>query len=157
MKVRDAMNKDVITCRPDDQISKLVELFKENHISGLPVVEDDKVVGIVSETDLIKLFKAPEFSDDIFLPSPFEIIEMPIRSVIRFDEFKKALEDIRLKPVKDIMKKKVYSISPESSLEDASGMMVKYRVNRLPVIDNGKLVGIIVRSDIIRGLSKEQE
>ncbi len=157
MKVRDAMNKDVITCRPDDHISKLVELFKENHISGLPVVENAKVVGIVSETDLIKLFKAPEFSDDIFLPSPFEIIEMPIRSVIRFDEFKKALEDIRLKPVKDIMKKKVYSISPESSLEDASGMMIKYRVNRLPVIDNGKLVGIIVRSDIIRGLSREQE
>lgn len=157
MKVKDAMNIDVITCKPDDPVSTLVDLFKNNHISGMPVVENEKVVGIVSETDLLKLFKTPEFSVDMLLPSPFEIIEMPIRSVIRFEEFKKALEDIRMKPVRDIMKKKIYSISPDSTLEDASNMMVKYRVNRLPVIENGKLVGILVRSDIIRGLSKEQE
>lgn len=157
MKVKDAMNIDVITCKPDDPVSTLVDLFKNNHISGMPVVENEKVVGIVSETDLLKLFKTPEFSVDMLLPSPFEIIEMPIRSVIRFEEFKKALEDIRMKPVRDIMKKKIYSISPDSTLEDASNMMVKHRVNRLPVIENGKLVGILVRSDIIRGLSKEQE
>lgn len=157
MKVKDAMNRDVITCKPDDTLSTLVDLFKNKHISGMPVVESEKVVGIVSETDLLKLFKTPEVSEEMFLPSPFEIIEMPIRSVIRFEEFKKALEDIRIKPVKDIMKKKVYFISPDSSLEDASSMMVKHRVNRLPVIENGKLVGILVRSDIIRGLSKELE
>lgn len=157
MKVKDAMNIDVITCKPDDPVSTLVDLFKNNHISGMPVVENEKVVGIVSETDLLKLFKTPEFSVDMLLPSPFEIIEMPIRSVIRFEEFKKALEDIRMKPVRDIMKKKIYSISPDSTLEDASNMMVKHRVNRLPVIENGKLVGILVRSDIIRCLSKEQE
>lgn len=157
MKVKDAMNIDVITCKPDDPVSTLVDLFKNNHISGMPVVENEKVVGIVSETDLLKLFKTPEISMDMLLPSPFEIIEMPLRSVIRFEEFKKALEDIRMKPVRDIMKKKIYSISPDSTLEDASNMMVKYRVNRLPVIENGKLVGILVRSDIIRCLSKEQE
>ncbi|MDD5615562.1 MAG: CBS domain-containing protein [Candidatus Methanoperedens sp.] len=157
MKVKDAMNIDVITCKPDDPVSTLVDLFKNNHISGMPVVENEKVVGIVSETDLLKLFKTPDISVDMLLPSPFEIIEMPIRSVIRFEEFKKALEDIHMKPVRDIMKKKIYSISPDSTLEDASIMMVKHRVNRLPVIEKGKLVGILVRSDIIRGLSKEQE
>lgn len=154
MKVKEAMNKNVITCKPDDNIGTLVELFKNNHISGMPVVEKEKVVGIVSETDLLKLFKAPEVSTDMFLPSPFEIIEMPIRSVMRFEEFKKALGDIHMKPVRDIMKKKIYTTSPDSTLEDASNMMVKQKVNRLPVIENGKLVGILVRSDIIRGLSK---
>ena len=157
MNIKDAMNIDVITCKPDDPVSTLVDLFKNNHISGMPVVENEKVVGIVSETDLLKLFKTPEISVDMLLPSPFEIIEMPIRSVIRFEEFKKALKDIHMKPVRDIMKKKVYSISPDSTLEDASSMMVKHRINRLPVIENGKLVGILVRSDIIRCLSKEQE
>ncbi|TRZ91667.1 MAG: CBS domain-containing protein [Methanosarcinales archaeon] len=155
MIVKDAMNIDVITCKPDDPISTLVDLFKNNHISGMPVVENEKVVGIVSETDLLKLFKTPEFSADMILPSPFEIIEIPIRSLIRFEEFKKALQDIHMKPVRDIMKKKIYSISPDSTLEDASNMMVKHSVNRLPVIEKGKLVGILVRSDIIRGLSKE--
>lgn len=154
MKVKEVMNKNVITCKPGDNIGTLVELFKKNHISGMPVVEKEKVVGIVSETDLLKLFKAPEVSTDMFLPSPFEIIEMPIRSVIRFEEFKKALDDIHIKPVRDIMKKKIYTTSPDSTLEDASNMMVKQKVNRLPVIENGKLVGILVRSDIIRGLSK---
>ncbi len=154
MYVKEAMNKKVITCKPGDNIGTLVELFKNNHISGMPVVEKEKVVGIVSETDLLKLFKAPEVSSDMFLPSPFEIIEMPIRSVMRFEEFKKALGDIHMKQVRDIMKKKIYTTSPDSTLEDASNMMVKQKVNRLPVIENGKLVGILVRSDIIRGLSK---
>lgn len=154
MNVKEAMNKNVITCKPGDNVGTLVELFRKNHISGMPVVEKEKVVGIVSETDLLKLFKAPEVSSDLFLPSPLEIIEMPIRSVIRFEEFKKALDNINIKLVRDIMKKKIYSTSPDSTLEDASNIMVKQKVNRLPVIDNGKLVGILVRSDIIRGLSK---
>jgi CBS domain-containing protein len=157
MNVKEAMNTEVITCKPGDPVSKLVELLKKHHISGMPVVDNEKVVGIVSETDMLKLFKVPEVSSDMFLPSPFEIIEMPIRGMIRFEEFKKALEDIRMKPVKDIMKKKVYSVSPDLSLEEASNLMVKHRVNRLPVIEKGKLVGILVRSDIIRGLSKEEE
>jgi len=111
MNVKEAMNTEVITCKPGDPVSKLAELLKKYHISGMPVVDDGKVVGIVSETDMLKLFKAPEASSDMFLPSPFEIIEMPIRSVIRFEEFKRSLEDIRMKPVRDIMKKKVYSVS----------------------------------------------
>ncbi len=156
MKIKDVMNKDVITCKPDDPVSILAKLFKENRISGMPVVEKGKVVGIVSETDLLKLFETPQFSGELWLPSPFEVIEIPIRNLVRLEEFKKALEDMKLKPVGDIMKKSVHSISPEDSLEEASSRMVKYKVNRLPVIENGKLVGIVARSDIIRGLSESE-
>ncbi len=153
MKIKDVMNKDVITCGPDDTLSRLAQLFREKHISGMPVVEKGKVVGIVSETDLLRLFKNPELSGDLWLPSPLEIIEIPIRNLVRFEEIKKVLEDMKSKPVKDIMKKTVRSVSPEDSLEEASDRMVRYKINRLPVIDNGKLVGIVARSDIIRGLS----
>ena len=153
MKIRDVMNKNVVTCKPDDPVSILAKLFKEYHISGMPVVEKGKVVGIVSETDLLKLFKTPEISGELWLPSPFEVIEIPIRNLVRLEEFKKALEDMKMKPVREIMKKSVHSVSPEDSLEKASSMMVKYKVNRLPVIENGKLVGIVARSDIISGLS----
>ncbi len=153
MKIRDVMNENVITCKPSDPVSTLARLFKENHISGMPVVENGKVVGIVSETDLLKLFEIPEISGELWLPSPFEVIEIPIRNLVRLEEFKKALEDMKMKPVKDIMKKSVHSISPEDTLEKASTMMVKHKVNRLPVIENGRLVGIVARSDIIKGLS----
>jgi CBS domain-containing protein len=153
MKIKDVMNKDVITCKPDDPVSVLAKLFKENHISGMPVVEKGKVVGIVSETDLLRLFETPEVSGELWLPSPFEVIEIPIRNLVRLEEFKKALEDLKLKPVRHIMTKPVYSISPGDSLEEASSRMVKYKVNRLPVLENGKLVGIVARSDIIKGLS----
>ena len=153
MKIKEVMNKDVITCAPDDSLSHLANLFKENHISGLPVVDKGKVVGLVSETDLLKLFKMPEFSNELWLPSPFEIIEIPIRNLVKIEETKKALENIKLRPVGDIMTTEVHAISSQDDLEDASSIMVKYNVNRLPVIDNGKLVGIVARSDILRGLS----
>ncbi len=157
MKIRDVMNKDVITCKPDDPVSTLARLFKEKHISGIPVVEKGKVIGVVSETDLLRCFKTPELSSGLWLPSPLEIIEIPIRSIVRFEEAKKALENMKLKPISDIMTRSVHSISPDDSLEEASSRMVKYKVNRLPVIENGKLVGIVARSDIIRGLSAVQE
>ncbi|MCZ7393308.1 MAG: CBS domain-containing protein [Candidatus Methanoperedens sp.] len=153
MKIKDVMNKDVITCKPDDPVSILAKLLKEYHISGLPVVEKGKVVGIVSETDLLKLFEIPQFSGELWLPSPFEVIEVPIRNLVRLEEFKKALEDLKMKPVRDIMNKTVHAISPDDSLEEASSIMVKHKVNRLPVIEKSKLVGIVARSDIIRGLS----
>ena len=157
MKIKDVMNKDVITCGPDDPLDIVARLFKENHISGMPVVENGEVVGLVSETDLIRLFNFPEFSNELWLPSPFEIIEIPIRNIMRFEETKKAIENMKQRPVKDIMVRSVYSVSPEDSLEDASGIMIKHKVNRLPVIENNKLVGIVARSDIIRGLSETVE
>ena len=156
MKVKDVMNKNVITCKPDDTLGYLSTLFKGNHISGMPVVENGKVVGIVSETDLLRLLKTPEFSGELWLPSPLEVIEVPLRSLVRYEEFKKSIEEAKLKPVRSIMKKTVHSISPEDSLEEASTRMVRYKVNRLPVIENGKLVGIVARSDIIRGLSSAE-
>jgi len=157
MKIKDVMNKDVIVCKPEDTLGHLADLFKKNHISGIPVVDKGKVVGLVSETDLIKLFRTQEFSNDLWLPSPFEIIEIPIRNLVKFEETKKFLENMKLRPVKDIMTRTIHAISPDEELEDASAMMVKYKVNRLPVIENGKLIGIVARSDIIKGISESAE
>ena len=153
MNVKDVMNSDVVSCRPDDEISNAAQLLKEHDISGLPVVEDGKVVGIVTEADVLKLLEVPEHGG-LWLPSPFEVIEIPIRELINWEDTKHMLTDIGTKPVKEIMESEVYAISADSSIEDASSIMVKHKVNRLPVLDDGELVGIITRGDIIRGLAE---
>ena len=153
MNVKDVMNSDVVSCRPDDEISNAAQLLKEHDISGLPVVEEGKVVGIVTEADVLKLLEVPEHGG-LWLPSPFEVIEIPIRELINWEDTKHMLTDIGTKPVKEIMESEVYAISADSSIEDASSIMVKHKVNRLPVLDDGELVGIITRGDIIRGLAE---
>ncbi len=153
MNVKDVMNSDVISCRPDDEISNAAQLLKEQNISGLPVVDEGKVVGIVTEADILKLLEVPGHGG-LWLPSPFEVIEIPIRELINWEDTKHMLTDIGSKPIRDIMESEVYAISADSSIEDASSMMIKHKVNRLPVLDGETLVGIITRGDIIRGLAE---
>jgi len=152
MKVKDGMNKKVITCAPSDVISDVTKKLREHNISGLPVVERKKVVGVITESDILKLLRTPEYSDELWLPSPLELIEVPIRELIEWTKTKKALEKIGNKPVAKVMTQRVHTISPEESIEKAAEMMVKYHVNRLPVVEGDKLVGIITRGDIIAGL-----
>ena len=153
MNVKDVMNSNVVSCKPDDEISSAAQLLKEHNISGLPVVDEGKVVGIVTEADLLKLLEVPEHGG-LWLPSPFEVIEIPIRELINWEDTKHMLADIGSKPIRDIMESEVHTISAASSIEDASSMMIKHKVNRLPVMDDGMLVGIITRGDIIRGLAE---
>jgi len=153
MKVRDVMNPDVVVCSPEDTIGDVARLLKQNNISGLPVVDDGKVVGIVSEGDLLRLLEVPEHGG-LWLPSPFEVIEVPIRELINWEDTKRMLEDVGSQPVADIMKEKVYTVSPEDSIEKASESITRHKINRLPVVENDKLVGIVTRGDIIRGLGK---
>ncbi|HJH30140.1 MAG TPA: CBS domain-containing protein [Methanosarcinaceae archaeon] len=153
MNVKDVMNSDVVSCKPDDEISSAAQLLKEHNISGLPVVAEGKVVGIVTEADVLKLLEVPEHGG-LWLPSPFEVIEIPIRELINWEDTKHMLTDIGTKPIKEIMESEVYTISMDSSIEDASSMMIKHKVNRLPVLDDETLIGIITRGDIIRGLAE---
>ncbi|WP_135609510.1 CBS domain-containing protein [Methanococcoides sp. AM1] len=152
MKVKDIMSSSVIVCSPEDSISSVAQLLKKEDISGVPVVSDSNVMGIVSEVDLLKLLEIPEHGG-LWLPSPFEVIEIPIRELISWEDTKKMLSDVGSKPVSEIMVKDIFTVSLDSSVEDASRLMTKHKVNRLPVLDGDKLVGIITRGDIIRGLA----
>ncbi len=152
MKIKDVMNSDVIYCKPDDRISDVAQMLRKNDISGMPVVEKEKLIGLISELDLLQLLEIPRH-DTYWLPSPFEVIEIPIRELISWEEAKRMLTDIGTKPVKEIMRTKIYTISPEDSIEEASTIMIKNKINRLPVVSEGKLVGIVTRGDIIKGLA----
>jgi CBS domain-containing protein len=117
------------------------------------VITCQRLAGIVTESDLLKLLELPEHRQGLWLPSPLEIIEIPLRELIGWEEAKKALTDVGDKPVHTIMTKHVHTILPDDSIEAASTLITSHRINRLPVIENDQLVGIVTRGDIIRGLA----
>ena len=153
MKVKDVMNTNVVFCKPDDTAREVAKILNENNISGVPILDGDELVGIISEGDLLKLLIIPE-KGELWLPSPFEVIEVPIREYLGWEDTKKILSDVGSTKVEEIMTKDVHTISSEASVEEASEHMVRHRINRLPVIEDDQVVGIVTRGDIIQGLAK---
>lgn len=153
MKVQDVMTRDVVTCKPNDTIESVVKLMSEKDISGLPVADDGKVVGIVTEADIMRLLSVPRPSGTLWLPSPLEVLfEIPVKELLQLRKLQQSYKDVGEQTVDTIMRKDVISISPDADIEDAAALMVRHKVNRLIVLKDGKLVGIITRDDIIHGL-----
>ncbi len=153
MLVSDIMTRDVIACKPSDTVRSVVKLMSDRDISGIPVVEADKVAGIVTEADIMRLLAVPEPSGTLLLPSPLEVLlEIPLKELIQLRRLQTNVKDVGEQAVGTIMRKDVLSISPDDDIEDAASRMVEHKVNRLVVLKDGKLVGIITRDDIIHGL-----
>ncbi len=152
-KVRDFMNTEVICFSPDDSIFKVAKVFSEKNISGAPVVEKGKVVGIISISDIVKFLGMKLINAEVSqIPSLSLLLLNFIKTGKEFLGFKKEMERISKTKIKDVMSKKVISIHPDASLVEAACLMEKHDVNRLPVIENDKLVGIIARADLIKAL-----
>jgi CBS domain-containing protein len=157
MKVEEVMTSEVITCSPADPIRQIVKMMGEKNISGLPVVDNGKLVGIVTEGDIAKVLAGPSVSSTLWLPSPFEVLlEIPIKDIMELRRLQKSVKDVGEKPVSDVMSRDPITIEPANDIGDASALMVHYKINRLPVVKGGRLVGIVTRDDIIRGLGCEK-
>jgi CBS domain-containing protein len=151
MLIRDVMNTKPVAIQAADAVSDAVRLLRENEISGMPVMEGERLVGVVSESDLLKLLSA-EKEGGLWLPSPLEILEVPIRDLIRWERLQTGAGEVATTRVSEVMTRKVVTIGPEDAIEVAASMMVRHRINRLPVLEDEKLVGIVTRGDIIAGL-----
>ena len=92
-------------------------------------LKGEKLVGIISEADLLKLLILPE-KGELWLPSPFEVIEVPIRELIGWEDTKKMLSDAGSIRIKEIMTKDVHTISSEASVEEASEHMIRHRIKQ---------------------------
>ncbi|MFH8086630.1 MAG: CBS domain-containing protein [Candidatus Aenigmatarchaeota archaeon] len=152
-KVRDFMNSNVICVSSEDSIFEAAKIFCEKNISGAPVLEEGKVVGVISISDIIKFVSMKlQKSDLTQIPSLSLLLFDFIKSSKEYLQMKKEINKILKVKVKDVMTKEVITISPEASLIEAASLMEKNDVNRLPVIENDKLVGIIAREDLIKAL-----
>ncbi len=154
VQVKDIMTPDPVTVRVDSPIREAAGLLRKYHIGGLPVMDGDRVAGIVTETDIISLLDTGSLSSDLWLPSPLEVIEVPVREFINWEKTKRALTDIGDREVRQVMSSPAVTIDEESDIADAASLMLRERIARLPVIRNGKLIGIVTRADIVRGIGE---
>ena len=152
MKISEIMTKNPITISVDDPVRNAASLLRTYKIGGLPVMEQDRLVGIITESDIIVLLETGRLSDDLWLPSPLEVIEVPIREFVNWEKTKMALTDIGDKKVREIMSHPVITIDEEADIEDAAALMLSHKIARLPVINKGRLTGIVTRADIVRGV-----
>ncbi len=154
VKVKDSMEKLVIRFHVDDKITDLAQILRENKISGAPIVDkDNKVIGIVSEGDIMRLLEVHSPRINLILPSPLDWIELPIRMKYEFDEIAEDMNRAASVHISEIMTKKVITTKEDDDISDAAQLMDTHSVNRLPVVDDeGKLIGIVTRGDIISAL-----
>ncbi len=152
--VKDAMTKDIIKFKDTDTISYVAEVLRGKKISGAPIVNDEsKVIGIVSEGDIMKLIEVHSPNLNLILPAPFDLIELPVRMEYEYEEIANGVRKAASVLVGEIMTKKVFTVIENFSISDAAEIMDTHNVNRLPVVDNDdKLIGIITRGDIIGAL-----
>jgi CBS domain-containing protein len=156
MKVRDVMNVKPITVQAQDPVSEAARLLRENKVSGLPVLDGEKLVGVVSESDLLRLLSV-EDEGGLWLPSPFEVFEVPFRDLVKWERMHVAIDEIPKKKVGMVMSRNLHEVGPDDEIEEAAGIMTRHRINRLPVVEEGRLVGIVTRGDIISGLGMRHE
>jgi len=150
------MNVRPITVPAEANISEAARLLRENKISGLPVLDGEKLVGIVSESDLLRLLSVEDKEEgSLWLPSPFEVFEVPFRDLVKWGQMQASLKDVQTKSVADVMSRNLHDVGPEDSVEEAASIMTRHRINRLPVVEDGRLVGIVTRGDIISGLGMQ--
>lgn len=149
MQAKDIMTTDVVTVAPEATVEEVAKVITDRGVSGAPVVDSHgKLVGIVTEGDIIARCKK------LHIPTHFQLLG----GVIYLESTKKLEKDLQKMvavQVKDLMTTEVFTVGPEASVEDIATIMTEERVNRIPVVEHGKLVGIISRADIVRTLIRK--
>jgi CBS domain-containing protein len=145
MQAKDVMTTQVITVSPDATVRDIAHLLVDNHISALPVVDDaGTVVGIVSEGDLIRREEiGTEPRKRSWWLALFEEGETLAEEYIKTHGARAG----------DIMTRDPITVAPEAPLGEIAQLLESRRIKRVPVVDGGKLVGIVSRANIIQGLA----
>lgn len=147
LKVRDLMTADVVTVRPTTPIKDAARLLVEHRISGMPVVDGGRVVGVISEGDLI----VKEHGAD-----PVE--RRPLARIFGDSpETRAQLAKIVALTAGDAMTAPAITISADALVAEAAATMMRRGVNRLPVVDGDELVGVVSRADIVRAFVRTDE
>ncbi|MBC8284621.1 MAG: CBS domain-containing protein [Nitrospinae bacterium] len=141
------MTRKVVTVNKNLPIKDLSKLFIENQFNGVPVVDDDdNVLGVVTQGDLI------EQNKNLHIPTVITLFD----AVLFLDSEKKFEADVKKltgTKVEDFYHKHAISVGPKSDISEITTLMAEKDIHTIPVIDNGKLIGVIGKRDVIRAMA----
>lgn len=144
LRAEDIMTRDVITVSPSMTIEEFARILMKNQISGAPVVDEDgSLIGIVTENDLITQNKR------LHIPTILRLFDAFIP--LGTSRLEKEIMRITATTVGEICTKKVITVSPETPLEEIATIMTEKKIHLIPVLKEGKIIGIIGKKDIIKG------
>jgi CBS-domain-containing membrane protein len=141
------MTREVVTIGLEASVEDLAKLLEEHRISGVPVLNaQGGLVGVVTQSDLVQR------SRDMELPPALNILDLHL-FLETPSHFQKRLEKLLGDKVKDVMTADPVIVAPDTPVRDIARLMSTKGVHTLPVVDAGKLVGIVGKLDLIRGLA----
>ncbi|QLA15530.1 CBS domain-containing protein [Desulfolutivibrio sulfoxidireducens] len=148
LKAKDVMSREVLTVSPDTEISQAARMLLDKGFNGLPVTDPQgRLVGILCQSDLVAQQKK------ISLPSVFSLLDgfVPLSSMKDLD---REMDKITALTVAAAMTPHPACVSPETGVDEVATLMTERNFHTLPVVEAGKLVGIIGMRDILRALAK---
>ena len=159
LALRDIMTRDVIRVTPDTPINDIVSILSTEQITGVPVVTDDRVLGVISASDIVDFAGRAEPPLDSPPSLVDEIDEMLEDDVEDFEPaalFDSEPELFEEYTAGDLMTRKLCALPSETPLDRAAREMVRTGVHRLLVMDENKLVGIATSTDFLRAVAQGQ-
>jgi CBS domain-containing protein len=147
--VRDIMDRDPATVSADASIEEVIRLLRRHELPGVPVVDGDgRCVGIVTEADLV----VPDAQGDLHLPHYFELFGgMVFLGPLR--RFEDRLRKAFASTAAEMMSADPDTVTPDASVQEAARRIHDTGHNRLPVVEDGRLVGVVTRVDVLGALA----
>lgn len=147
LRARDIMTREVLTVSPETRIGDATRLLLERRINGVPVVDDTgRLVGILCQSDLIAQQK------QLPMPSLFTLLDamIPLRSL---KQLEKQVEKIAASTVAQAMTQAPVTVDPDTPVDQLAALMVDRKFHTLPVLSDGRLVGVVGKEDVLKTLA----
>src|SRR6476469_3989562 len=151
LTVRDVMDAQPASVTPETPVQDVVRALREHELTGIPVINDGgRCVGIITESDLVLVSE----EGDLHLPHFIQLFG-GIVFLESLNKFEARLRRALAATAEDMMTEDPMTIEPSATLHEAGRLMSHAHHNRLPVVEHGRLVGVVTRVDVLGGLTRE--
>jgi CBS domain-containing protein len=151
--VRDIMDAEPVSVTVADSVETVLHVMRDNDLSGVPVVnEGGRCVGIITEADLV----LSDEGEDFHLPHYFQLFGGVV-FLERWSHFEERARKAYASNAEEMMTPDPITIEPDASVREAAKIIANKKHNRLPVIEHGRLVGVVTRVDVLDGLASDEE